>query len=329
MKASPVSRRTPRAILAAACAAALAAGAAACGDSEEPTSATSSAPAPGGATAILARTFGDRAAATRSGRVDGAFRLAGASEPSGAGGPLSVRLSGPFSTQGRMPRFDIDVTVDTGRAFRVGVVSTGEDGYLKLGGRAYQVGRELLEQLSGPALGSKGGRGGQGLTLRSLGVDPRRWVENARTRGTERVAGADTTRVTGDIDVPVFLGDVGKLLGSAGALGVVVPGGRTHRLSPEARKDIAAAVRSARIDVWTGARDRVLRRLAVAVEFAAPKGSATRILGRSSGTLDLRFTVAELNEPQAIRAPRDARPLSELPGIGGLGGLLGGGGVPG
>jgi hypothetical protein len=328
----PVSRRTPRALVVTACAAALAAGLAACGDAEEKTAATAPARTSNGATAILAQTFGDRAATMRSGRVDAAFRLAGrgASGPFGAGGPLAVTLSGPFAAQGRagLPRFDVDVTVDTGgRTFTGGAVSTGDDGFLKLDGRAYRVGRDLIEQFGGLAVPPKGTGRRSGLSLRSLGIDPRRWLDHARIRGTERVGGADTTHVTGAIDVPAFLADVNRLLGSAGALGVIAPGRPSRHLSPAARREIAAAVRSARIDVWTGVRDRILRRLAVAVRFAAAKGSRTRILGLSAGTLDLRLTVADLNERQEIRAPRDARPLSELPGLGALGGLLGGGGA--
>ena len=43
-----------------------------------------------------------------------------------------------------------------------------------------------------------------------------------------------------------------------------------------------------------------------------PEAVRSRAGGLSTGTLDFELTIADLNEPQTVEAPKNARPLSEL-----------------
>lgn len=89
-------------------------------------------------------------------------------------------------------------------------------------------------------------------------------------------------------------------------------------LTPQQRELITQAVRSARMEVWTGEDDKVLRRLRVEVGYAVPE-QAREQTGLGQGTLALELTVSELNEDQEIEAPANATRAPAAPG-GGTGG---------
>ena len=100
-----------------------------------------------------------------------------------------------------------------------------------------------------------------------------------------------TTRITADLAGRRFLAAVRTLLERFRALGLA---GATAPL-PEPR-----AVRGGRVELDSGKADRVLRRLVVRLQAA--DGAST----------SLEYTLTGLNEPQAITAPRSAKPLSAL-----------------
>jgi hypothetical protein len=108
-------------------------------------------------------------------------------------------------------------------------------------------------------------------------------------------------------------------LGIAGGAGMPKPSG----LTATQRREIARSVRTARVDVYTGADDTILRRLVLKVDLSVPAQASKAVGGLRDGkiALDLRFE--DINQPQEIKAPSGARPLSEL--AGGAGGVLGGG----
>ena len=204
----------------------------------------------------------------------------------------------------------MDLAIDGslgGQPIRAGVLSTGKQGYLELGGTTYRVGTELEDALGKALTGGKGGG------FAPLGLDPSAWVVKARTQGTERVAGVETERIAGEIDVQRLLADVAKLLSGSGADGLE---------SPKLRTQIADSVKSSRVEVWTGVQDRILRQLAIAVDFAF-EDKADHPMGLDGGRMNLRVTLDGVNEtPVEVKAPKGARPLSDL--AAGLGGLLGG-----
>ena len=81
-------------------------------------------------------------------------------------------------------------------------------------------------------------------------------------------------------------------------------------------------MKTAHIDVYTGESDHLLRKLAVTLDIAPPSGAAS---GVSEVKLDFSLTINDVNQPQTITAPQNAKPLSDLTGqLGGLGLSLGG-----
>jgi hypothetical protein len=305
-----LTRLTPRSPLVLACTALLCTVLlAACGENGD--SATK--PKAGGAQAALEKTFGATATSIDRARVVAKLKL----EPEGLlklGGPIALKVTGPFAapTADTPPRFDLAFLATLGgQQFKGGALSTGRRSFLRLDDRAYALGGEHTKtRRSADDDESHPG-------LKALGIDPLRWVTDVREVGSERVAGVDTTRLAGNVDAKRLLADVGELLDQAGGkVGSI--------LSPELLNEIGAAVKSAKVDIWTGAGDSILRQLAVAVRFEF-KPAQSPIVGLDGGNLTLRVRLDDVNgAPVRVTAPTGVRPLSEVTGEGGLGALLAG-----
>jgi hypothetical protein len=290
---------------------------------------------------ILSETFGE-GKDVKSGRLALAFRL-DAQGLQNLRGPVALRLNGPFASQGRnqLPRFDFQVALDAGgQTLTAGAVSTGEKGFVRFQDQAYALSDQLYQQFrKGYADQAKCSQeqGGEGVSFSSLGIRPGQWLRDAKTAGSEKVGGVETTHITAGVDVPKLLEDVNRILGRTE--GNVEdpcakeqkgqPQRRTGRqLSEQDRKAIADAVKDARVDVWTGEDDRVMRRINVAIRFDVPEDQRERVRGLRSGALRFDMTIGGLNEKQDIKTPTGARPLDDLvaqfggqvPGLGGASG---------
>jgi hypothetical protein len=148
--------------------------------------------------------------------------------------------------------------------------------------------------------------------LKALGIDPLRWISDPKEKGSERVAGVDTDRVGGKVNVARLLEDLDTLLTKAGG----AAGGDTGSLfSPTLRKQLSDAVDTATADIWSGASDRLLRQLAVKIKFTFKDGAASPIEGLEGGTINLRLRLDDVNTTTVrVRAPSGARPLARVTG---------------
>jgi hypothetical protein len=120
------------------------------------------------------------------------------------------------------------------------------------------------------------------------------------------------------------MADVNTLLSKASSLGGSTTQGVPKGLSPQVQSIIERSVKSATVDVYTGQSDHTLRRLALSVSLAVPKDAQKAAGGLKSGELRFDLQIADLNSDQTIKAPANARPLSELQQS--LGALQGGSG---
>ena len=255
------------------------------------------------AKALLRQTFTGQKE-VRSGRLDLQMNL----DPrgmQGVTGPVAVHLTGPFDngTKGATPKFDFSLSTRTGDSrLKAGAVSDGKKGYLRLEGRAYTLPDAVFDQFT--KTGGKGA-GKAGPTLSGLGLDPTRWLSDVRRESGTSIGGAPTVHLTGEVDVARFTKDLEKLLGATGGAGL------TEALVPQAlsgaqRDAFAKAIEDADVHIWTGERDKTLRRLAVVLKLKAAEGQD------EGGTMRLDLSVGDLNRRQAIGPPADPRPLSEL-----------------
>jgi hypothetical protein len=261
------------------------------------------------AQATLDRALGAKATSIERARISADVRL----DPQGllkVGGPLVLRVKGPFAApRGRTPaRFDLAfVTTLGGDNFKGSAISTGRRSYLQLDDRVYALDAGRRRARAAP----KSHPG-----LKSLGIDPLHWVKNVMDEGREDVGGVATTHLAGDVDSAALLADLAALLDKAG--------GTASFLTPKLLAQIGDAVKSAKVDIWTGADDDIVRRVAVDLRFAF-KPAQSPIVGLDGGRLRLGVTLADVNGARVrVATPAGAQPLTDLTGPGGLRALLAG-----
>jgi len=243
-------------------------------------------------------------------------------------GPISLKLSGPFQTQGKgqLPKFDMDASFEgAGQNLKAGVASTGDKGFVNFQGTEYAVSDQVFQQFkSGYEQAQKQAeeKNGDQQSLATLGIDPRRWLTNPKNEGEAKVGDTDTIKITGGVDVNKLLDDVNTAIEKARGLGVQGSNELPEKLTEEQKKQAADAIKDLGVEIYTGKDDTTLRRMVVKMDVQNTSAN------NESGSLTLDFSLTELNEDQEIEAPSGAKPFDQLLGqLGGLG--LGGAGASG
>ena len=255
----------------------------------------------------------------------------GAEGAEGVDGPVDVKLGGPFQTQGegKLPAFKLDLAFSgAGQDIKAGLTSTGDKAFVNFNNTDYAVSDQVYKQFrAGYEQAQKQAADrnkGEQNSLAKLGIDPRNWLTNAKNEGEAKVGEADTIKITGGVDVSKLLDDVDTALGKASSLGLQNTGQLPQKLTAEQKKQVTDAVKDAKVEIYSGKEDKILRRLVVAVNIVAPAGSSDDV---ESAVVKLDFSLIELNEDQEIAAPSNTKPFDELlRQFGGLGGLGGGSG---
>jgi hypothetical protein len=245
-------------------------------------------------------------------------------------GPISLKLGGPFETQGegKLPKFDMDASFEGGgQSFQAGLASTGDKGFVNFQGTEYAVSDQVFQQFKAgyeQAQKQAQEQNQDQQSLATLGIDPRRWLTDAQNAGEAKVGDTDTIKITGGVDVTKLLDDVNTALEKARGLGVQGSEELPEKLTDEQKRQAAEAVKNVKVEIYTGKEDSTLRRMLITLDVEAPENSGG---GAQSGSLALDFSLLELNEGQDIEEPSDAKPFDELLGqLGGLGlGGVGGG----
>ena len=264
-----------------------------------------------------------------SGRFDLALKVNVTGE-SQLQGPLNLRIGGPFESQGatKLPKFAIAANFEGGgQGLEAGVTSTGDKGFVNFNGTDYVVSQDVFDQFrtSFENAAKQGEKENQ--SLQSLGIDPRKWLTNARNAGEEKVGDTDTIKITGDVNVPKLLDDINAALQKAGSLGLQGQAQLPTKLTEEQKQQIQKAVKDLKVEIFTGKEDTILRRMHVTFGVSDPTGR-----DQGSAGVDFDLKLLELNESQEFEEPKDPKPFEQLLqqlgglGLGGLGGLGGGAG---
>jgi hypothetical protein len=243
---------------------------------------------------------------------------------SGVNGPIAAKLGGPFESQGaaKLPKFDLDVSFEgAGQSFKAGATSTGDKAFVSFQGQEYVLSDQTFTQLrTAYEQAAKQGTQQKGTSLQTLGLDPTKWLKNARNAGDAKVGDTDTVKITGDVDVAILLDDISTALTKAGQLGLSGQAQVPTKLTDEQKRQVQEALKDVKVEIYTGADDKILRRMLIVLNVVVPKGS-----GGGSAGISFDLSLLNLNEGQDIKAPSGAKPFEELLGkLGGAGGLLGG-----
>jgi len=266
------------------------------------------------ATRLLSQTFGANAGQVRSGELSLSVHASLPGLAALGGSSLGVQLSGPFSvSRGQPPAFDLNATVSAlGNAIPVGVVSAGGSLYVVFAGAAYSlpasIGGLLQREASAQSTRSRS-------LLTSLGIDPRSWLESAQDVGSASVGGVSTDHITAQVNTGKFVADLQKILGGVDS---AVPGASASVAGDDLRL-LAQIVKSATVDVYTGASDHIVREFRLAVSLSVPQADQAALGGLTGGSLTLDLAITNLNAPETIKPPASSKPF---------GSLLGGGSLP-
>jgi hypothetical protein len=295
--------------------AALTLGAAACGSGGDKRSG-----ADADATALLKDTFGANHP-IRSGRLDANLDvdLKGLARITQ---PLSLHLNGPFQSNGgkTLPDFALGLDLQGAeKPITIGAVFAGGGGYLTIEGQAFDLGANLYKTFKTgyeKAKASSKSANSNQASLSALGISPLRWLQDPKNAGTEDIAGTQTVHLTSGVNIAKLLEDVNTLLGKAkdvtsagsAATGTAVP----TALSAEQRDLITKSIKSAKVDVWTGAKDHTLRKVAVNVQVEVPQELRAKAGNLQTGHVIFQVTIAQLNQAQKIVKPANVRPIAEL-----------------
>lgn len=293
---------------------------------------------------VIERAFSneDRVA---SGVIDVGLEVAASGEQ---GGSFSATLSGPFDSDPDDPSTPPQVDLEASASGSGGgetvdesarVVLTEDNAFIEYGDETYEAGSELFAEFrEGFSMAGEDVEGDESFRqaceelVTEFGGDTAAceidvvndWITDLENEGTEDVEGAETTHVSGALDVEQAAADITEVLAT-------IPGFELGGFDPS---QIAAAVDEAGFDVYAGTEDDHIRRfeIALAIDPAALTGGLVAVPIEDL-TLDFSTTFSEVNEPQTIEAPSGpTQPLEDLfgeVGVPGLGGGAGGlGGLP-
>ena len=267
----------------------------------------------------------------------------------GTGGSFSFSLNGPFQG-GDDPETlpELDLTADASlevlgqaQAFSGGLVITADNAYVEYQEQAYEVGAQDFAQVQ-EALGSlvaqSGGeedlspteaiRQSCETTADQTGGDPgvceeidfNAWTgELSEEEGVE-IDGTATTKIHGDLDVDQIVQDFVKIGEASGDLGAALP-------TDDQVQQVADAVTEASFDIYTGEEDHQLRGIDFRLGIDPAAVPAAGTLGIETVSINFAQRFTDINQPQTITPPAQARPIDELLNELDLGalGLLGGG----
>jgi hypothetical protein len=241
----------------------------------------------------------------------GAFQLDASIDASGGdqGGSIEAKLGGPFqSEEGKVPSFDIDADVKAEGAsqgtfsFTGGLTSTGDKAYVNFQDTEYEVPQELFDQFatSYTRLQSQNQDKQGNNLLGSLGIDPSNWLTDLSNEGTEDVEGTEAIHISGTADTPKLIEDLKTIAQNAGSA--------APQVNAQQLDQLTSIIKSADFDIFTGADDKLLRRIEANVELSPPAISGAP----SSVDLNFSITFSDVNQPQTISPPSGAQPLSDL-----------------
>jgi hypothetical protein len=277
---------------------------AACGSSSSTGSASS-----GSAQSLLKQTFSG-GHPVKSGVLGFAITL----NPSGSSTittPVSLSLGGPFQSRGtgKLPASNFTIGINAlGRKGALGVISTGTAGYVTLSGNAYQLPQQEFQRLES-SFSSVASTGQSKSGLSAFGINPLRWLDSPSIVGSDTVAGAATTHIRAGVNVNALLSDLNTLLSKAASSSQTkIP----TSISPATEQKIAAAIKNATVDVWTGKSDKTLRKLSLSLTLPVSGQASTLFGGLRSAGIGITLSYANLNQTQTISAPGNVKPYSQF-----------------
>ena len=219
-----------------------------------------------------------------SARFEGELSFSSQGEKNG------IETSGSFEDRGpkEMPVADIQVRMDVesaGVKLDGGFVTTGDKAWFTRGETAYAVPQDPWDKVV-EARESGQSAGNAQPAAPQLNVEPGDWLRRVSAEQGGQVDGVETTHISAEVDPAAAAADLLKQMNGAGQLPFELPAGVEERA--------AKTLGDAQLDVWVG-KDEIIRRLSFQLDGKGDGGRPVQ--------MDLRFELADVNEPQDVSAP--------------------------
>lgn len=236
--------------------------------------------------------------------------------------PVNFKVTGPYDfSNAQTPKTDWDLTASgAGQSLTAKLLATGDNAFIGLQGQNYEVGSEAFKQqiqaLPAALQQLRTATGGAKLDTGS-------WLKDPQTDGEEDVAGAETTKITGDVDIVKMLTDVSRAAQQAQGQGSQTPAPTQQQID-----EFKKVIQDPKLEVFVNEDDKTIRRAVMRLDFTVPEDQRSQVQGATGGSLTLTVQFANVGQDVQVSAPADAKPLEELQkqlpqaggGLGGLGG---------
>jgi hypothetical protein len=231
-------------------------------------------------------------------------------------GPVSLTFGGPFQSEGsgKLPASNFTVSLSAlGSSTSIGILSTGQSGYVTFEGSSYQLPQASFQRLEASFSQLTASPGsGHSSVLGRLGIQPLHWLSSPHVIGSESVGGVSTTHISAGVNVSALLGDLSTFLQKASSLGVSSSTGFSSGLPAALVSKIAGEIQNPTFDVWTGNSDKTLRKLQIHLTLPVTGQTSTLLGGLRSAGVSLSMSYGSLNQPQTISAPTNVAPYSQF-----------------
>ena len=223
--------------------------------------------------------------------------------------PVRLLVGGPMRRAGKDPFPSLDWVL-AGRIgpqdFTSRIVATGANAFVELGGVTFELGPERVARFRRQA--EEGARRGK-----AVGFDPLLAVRQVTRGGTQKVAGAETTRYSGQLDRGRLLDELLRVAaqGQAGQAATGAAPAAAPALSSTQRRELLEAFSDPEFSLNV-AEDGTLRRVEVKLPFAIPPARRAEAQGARGGEILYRVEYANVNGAQTIVPPSDAEPYEEF-----------------
>jgi hypothetical protein len=215
--------------------------------------------------------------------------------PSGKPG-VGFSMAGPFALRRdmRLPVARIAFTQLAGsRRVPATLISTGASAFVAVAGTTYRLPAGQADALRIVTPGARG--------LNGLQLDIGRWIDGPRSSGGPSVGGDETDRISGRLRIGSALHDLFNAARKAGA-------GPVPSAKDAAR--LGDSVTDSSVELLTGSKDRLLRRVTVDAQLDVPARLRARLGSGARLRLQFELGVAHPNRRVRVRAPSRSQPLA-------------------
>jgi hypothetical protein len=258
---------------------------------------------------LIRQTFGANPNAT-SGKLSGTVEIVVKGVPRYRQ-PISVTMSGPFNKpSGKAPEANLSVGLQLRNGALGGeLILIGNQALIGLGSTAYLIPDSIAATIRRPLANSNNGLAS---VLAVFGIAPQRWVKDPRVVGNETVNGEETIHGSAEIDAGPFFLAVARLTKVLTSLRITEVTGLPREIDRNARVALTRSVTKATGDVYTGAKDHVLRKAMFDMALKPSAKDRKTLGGITSMTIKGQLDVTEIGSPQKIEPPSTRGSYDEL-----------------